>query len=611
MVRSFNKILKTIKYCKGINYLLLAGTLLMCIDVILDIFIAWVQGFFMEIIIKGNIQQLKNMVIFGLIGVVIFPLINYIGDYIRSIYMEKSTRRLSEEVFNRLNSLPFSFFLKYSIQDIVARATYDIGIVLSTISNGVFGIFNNVIMIIAAFIFLAKINLQMSIIVVLTGPITFAFGRLADTKIRRLSNKLHDKSSEIRALVQEMVCGINEVKIYDLKSLFTNKFTTLKDEENKIIKSLAFFKGFMSQGIMVINASMMIVVIYYISKSSINGFLSVGTILSFVYLMKKVQDPFVGLSDTWGGIQQGLGVYKRVFEILDEPQIENIEENRGNQKLIRDMRSLKSNVDSGKRYNINDYKSTDQKTEMERYIVNIENLKFCFEEGTCLFDNLNLKIKHKQKVALVGTSGCGKTTLARIILKLYKAQSGKIEINHINSSSGLFNNDFNLDWSFKNDASYVSQNTYLFPGTIKENILFEDIEKINEMNKMTDTCLKFVKDLENGFETIIGDQALNLSGGQKQRIGIARAIVRDACVLVMDEPTAFLDKENEEIIIELIEEHTKEKALLLITHNLRVASKLDHIVVMDNGRIVEQGDHESLIKKGGLYCKLYSQNTTS
>jgi ABC-type multidrug transport system fused ATPase/permease subunit len=166
-----------------------------------------------------------------------------------------------------------------------------------------------------------------------------------------------------------------------------------------------------------------------------------------------------------------------------------------------------------------------------------------------------------------------------------------------------------LAWGFKNDTSYVSQNTYLFPGTIKENILFGDISKINEMNKMSDTCLKFVKDLENGFETIIEDQSLNLSGGQKQRIGIARALVKDACVLVMDEPTAFLDKENEEIITELIEEHTKEKTLLLITHNLRVASKLDHIVVMDKGRIVEQGDHESLVKKCGLYCKLYSQNT--
>lgn len=497
--------------------------------------------------------------------------ITYFSTLVYGIFRAKVMLDIRRTATEHLEKLPLSFIEDNHTGDIISRLTNDLSSVQNFIGDSLFKTLIQFASVIITSIYLIEINWKLYIVTFMViPPGLFAIDRISKP-MKKYFKEASKNLGKANSIAQDSYGGIPIIKAFNLEELFQNKFNeNIKNGLKYNIQGVHRLKYIPPFNIILRSTPFSICLIYG-AYLSINNEISPGQLLSFTYLMGGIVWTFAFLPGIISNLTNSLGTTERFFEILDTP----IEREDGN---------CFENLDSQK-------------------VVSFDKVSFAYNGEKNILKDLSFQVNNGSKIALVGASGCGKSTVLKLISGFYYHQKGNIELFGYNSK------DWNIN-HLRSKLSYVSQDTYLFPGTVMENILLGNIrakrEEVINAAKAADAH-EFILELPDGYNTLVGERGIKLSGGQRQRISIARAFLKNAPIILLDEATSALDTLSEAAIQNSLEKIMEGKTAIIVAHRLSTIKNVDEIYVMDNGSIVDRGKHEELIKVDNIYSKLYAK----
>lgn len=557
------QIAKVFTYADIYGKVLSFGIFLTLVDIIANILIAKGQEILLNIIRAGDLAQLIRMLKICVIAILVIPIVNYVGDYIRAYYPALIRQSLALRVFDQINRLPFPVIQRKHSGDLVARVSRDVENISAYTISSMSEVFYNILLCGVSFVYLAQMDLPLALLVIAIGPITFGSGRFFDKKIRDLTLQENNQAAHIRGFLQEAFQGVQEIKHFSAQTRFTAEYDRLRAEQNALLQKKAAYQILMTQTVQLINTGLTVLLIYATGVKVMDGSLRVGAIIAFIYLLGRVQEPFIGLSTVFGNMQVGLAASDRVFELMEVQPEEAL---------------------TGQSISVVD----------EKNVIEFTNVSFTYttSEGTKVFKNVNFTVKQGETVALIGPSGTGKSTIAKLCCGLYEPDAGEIKVFGHNVRENRV--------GIRSLIAYVPQNSYLFRTTIAENIAYgrEQISSgaIPEAARQA-SCTDFIDGLPDQFTAMVSEMGKNLSGGQRQRIAMARAFLRQAPLLILDEPTSALDQENVQAIKDGIAKLMQQQstlATLIITHDLTLVENVSRILVIQDGQVIVKNEKERL-----------------
>lgn len=493
----------------------------------------------------------------GLCGYFSIYHINYVGF--------KVVEDLRRQTFHHLQRQQMGFYSRHSSGELISRVTNDTMMVQHAVSGVVADIVRQPALLLSAVGFMLYTDPMLTLISVVLFPVSVAPVIILGRKVRKYSRQGQEYMAGLSSVLQENVSGVRVVKSFGMEAHEESKF----DIENRnvfgrLIKTV--LARHVNQPLMEFVAGLGIVAIMmYVRVSQ----LGIGEFFAFAAALGVAYQPVKMLSKVHMEIQKAMGSAERIFALLDEP-IDVVEPENGI--------SLQSPVEE----------------------IKFDHVSFRYDEANVLED-INLTIKAGEKVALVGSSGSGKSTLASLVPRFYDATEGRVTLN------GHDLRDFSFE-GLRSQIALVTQDTFLFDDSITRNIAYGQAEP--DMDRVIDAAHRahahdFIEAMEAGYDTRVGERGGRLSGGQKQRLAIARAIYRDAPILILDEATSALDNESERQVQAAINEMMKGRTSIVIAHRLSTIQHADRILVLQEGKIVEQGSHQALLDQNGIYRYLY------
>ena len=534
----------------------------------------------------GMIERFKGTggVDFGYIGKILLglgglylvsALFSYIQQYMMAGVSQTIVYKLRKEVSNKLSKLPLKYYDKNTKGDILSRTTNDIENVSAIIGQAITQVITSIATIIGILSMMISINLMLTGITVLVIPISvFLIGVIAK-KSQKYFTKQWDVTGDLNGHVEEMFTGHQIVKAFGNEDKSIERFKELNEELYEASWKAQFISGVIKP-IMDFGSNINYVIICLVGAIKVtSGNMALGDIQAFVQYSRQFNQPIGQLSNIINNIQSAIASAERVFELLDE---EEEVKDRADAVTIKE---LKGNV-------------------------KIDNIDFSYSPDKKLIQNMNLDIKPGAKVAIVGPTGAGKTTIVNLLMRFYDVDKGSILVDGVNIKSmrrGYLRSLYGM----------VLQDTWLFNGTVKENIAYgkenATDEEIIEAAKAA--CADhFIKTLPHGYDTILDEDATNISQGQKQLLTIARAFLANSPIIILDEATSSVDTRTEKLIQEAMDRLMKGRTSFVIAHRLSTIKNADIILVMDNGTIIETGTHEELMDKKGFYANLYNSQFT-
>jgi len=454
----------------------------------------------------------------------------------------------------------------------LSNFTTDTGTLFGVLTGVVVTLFKETFTLIALLGLMFYHDWQLSLLAIIMIPIAaFSSKNLG----KKMGKKVHislEASDKFMKFLSEMIKGSWLIKIYQKEEEELKRISMVIDERFKAIRKVEQTRLGAGPIMEIISAIAIAIVVFFAGYRSMQGAITLGEFVSFLAALMLAYQPVRALAGINIGIQEGISAAKRIYEIIDQKN-----------EIYHD-----ENAPS---------------LELKNASVEFKNISFTYPDGTHALKNLSAKIEGGTKVGLVGVSGSGKTTFLNLIPRFFHLKNGSILIDNQNI------NDINLN-SLRKEISLVSQDVILFDDTIKANILYGNAFASNE--EIIKACKfaaaqDFVEKLPNKYETIIGENGIKLSGGQKQRLSIARAILKNSSIILLDEATSSLDSESESIIQQAIENLTKNKTTIIIAHRLSTVMNCDKILVFENGQIIEEGKHEFLVNNSSTYKKLYEK----
>lgn len=501
-------------------------------------------------LVKGVLTYAQNLIIFGI-----------------SWELVVSVR---EKLFSHIHSLPFEFFEANQTGHLISRIINDVAVMQSTVTRTLKELMQNVVMALALLIWLFYLKWQWAIIAIIIFPLmVFPISNIS-RKLKRLSHKGQEILADINAAILESFSGIKIVRSFGLESREKARFNSYSEsfigvmKKNvkyvEIVSPLLEFLGVLSAG----------VVLWYGGNQVLAENVTQGTFIAFIVAMFMLYGPLRLLFRLYANVQISLAAAERVFSILD------LEEEKAGEgtEILENFRDR----------------------------IEFRQVTFRYpSRDAAVLKGIDVEIKKSDVLAIVGVSGAGKTTLIDLLFRFYNAASGKILID------GKDIREYRLH-SLRRNLALVTQETFLFNDSIWNNIFFGKSHASDEEVLRAAKAAHvdhFVKDMDDGYETVIGERGVKLSGGQRQRISIARAILRDAPILVLDEATSALDSESEKLVQDALHNLMENRTTLVISHRLSTIKNADRIIVLDEGEIAETGTHASLFSDGGLYRKYF------
>lgn len=487
-------------------------------------------------------------------------------------FTENTLANLRFALYANLIKLPMNFFTQKRVGELNSRISSDIAQIQDTLTTTIAEFLRQFILIIGGVILLASESIKLTLIMLAIVPLVAVAAVIFGRFIRKYSKKVQDTVAESQVIVEETLQGISNVKA------FSNEWYEIGRYQSKIkeIVSIAIkggqYRGYFASFIIFCLFGAIVGVVWFGVTLSIEGEMSVGQLITFVLYSTFVGASFGGVAELYAQIQKAVGATERVFELLDEKP-EDIKNNQNGTSL-----KLKGNVS-----------------------FNHVGFSYPSRKEITVLSDVSFQATFGQKIALVGPSGAGKSTISALLLRFYDVEKGEIIIDGKNIQ------DYDLA-ELRGNMSIVPQDVILFGGSIKENIAYGKPDATFEEIKLAAqqaNALEFINGFPEQFETLVGERGIKLSGGQRQRIAIARALLKNPSILILDEATSSLDSESEKLVQEALETLMKGRTSIIIAHRLSTIRSADTILVLNNGIIAEQGTHKVLMEvENGIYKNL-------
>ncbi|WP_315109400.1 ABC transporter ATP-binding protein [Clostridium intestinale] len=528
-------------------------------------------------IVKGvtgasiNFEYVIRILLILAVIYVLGPLTTYLANALLTEAIQNTMRDLRDAIQNKIRRLPVNYFDKNTYGNILSRITNDVDSVSNALQQSFIQVVNSILSVILAVSMMFSLNIKLSLIAILIIPLSYLASKFIVNKSQGLFNSQQEALGKLNGKVQETYTGFNEIKLYGKQEDSIEEFKEINEELFNTGFKAQFISSIMSPVVSLIAYLTIAVVGVVGAMFTIAGALTVGNLQAFIRYIWQINQPLSQVTQLSSTIQAAFSAANRVFEILDEE--EEVQDKKDSIKLDNPVGD-----------------------------VTFEHVKFGYSEENILIEDLSVDIKSGQMVAIVGPTGAGKTTLVNLLMRFYEVLDGSIKID------GVDTRDMKRE-DLRSLFGMVLQDTWLYNGTIHENIEYGRLgtskEEVIEAAKIANVH-HFIKTLPDGYNMILNEEASNISQGEKQLLTIARAVVSDPKILILDEATSSVDTRLELLLQKAMRNIMKGRTSFVIAHRLSTIRSADLILVMNEGNIIEQGTHEELMKKGGFYEKLYN-----
>ena len=485
---------------------------------------------------------------------------------------ESTLRDIRKDAFQRLVYMPMDFFNKNKVGELTSRISSDITQIQTTLQTTIAEFFRQIVIIVGGITFLAFISMKLALIMLGTLPVIIVIAVIFGKFIKRFSKEAQDEAANSNVILEEALMGISNVKSFTNETFMLTKFKKVIDSIRALNIKSGLWRGVFISFIIFTMFGAIVFVIWQglLMTQGADPELARGDFFSFIMYTVMMGASFGALPDMYANIQKAVGATENLMTIIETES--ELELNNG--KLTPEITG----------------------------VVAFESVNFSYPQRKDIevLKNISFDIKENQTIALVGASGSGKSTIASLLLNYYPLASGQIKYNGVSASE--------IDtYHLRSSIAIVPQEVILFAGSIRENILFGDVnatdEAVHSAAKQAN-ALEFIETFPEGMETQVGDRGIQLSGGQKQRIAIARAILKNPKILILDEATSALDSESEKAVQEALNKLMVGRTSFVIAHRLSTIKNANNIFVIENGEIIEKGNHDELIQLNGKYSNL-------
>ena len=517
-----------------------------------------------------DLKSISNIALFLVILYAAGALLNYVQSFIISSVIQHFSKRLRTAIAEKINKLPLRYFDSHSQGDTLSRVTNDVDTVGQSLNQSLGAVISSSLLLIAVLFMMFYNNVVLSFVTIGSVLIGFVFVALIMGKSQRFFRAQQENLASVNGYVEEMYSGHNVIVSYNATDESKVAFQTLNTNLYNSMWKSQFISGIMMPLMMFVGNFGYVMVVLVGASMALNGDVTMGTIVAFMVYVRIFSQPLSQIAQGITTLQQASAAMGRVFEFLAEPEMEN-DEHKAQQ-----LTTLKGDVAFDKVF-------------------------FGYNPDRTIIHDFSANAKAGQKIAIVGPTGAGKTTIVNLLMKFYEIDKGRITIDGVDTKQMKRS-------EVHDDFSMVLQDTWLFEGTIKENLIYNQKNISDEAVVAAAKAVgvhHFIKTLPKGYDTVL-DDTVSLSVGQKQLLTIARALLKDAPLLILDEATSSVDTRTEELIQKAMDKLMEGRTSFVIAHRLSTIRNADLILVMRDGNIIEQGNHEQLMEQNGFYADLYN-----
>jgi ATP-binding cassette subfamily B protein len=517
-----------------------------------------------------NLQGLIKLSIFLLLMIGVQFISKLIQIYLTNLSGQKIMKDLRHDLFQTMESFEIDVFTKEPSGKIITRITNDVENMNELLTSGIVSLLGDMLMVVFSIIFLFYINLKLSLISLIPLPVAIIAALFLGNKMEKIYEKVRDILTRMNIHMQESLTGLPIIQTFGVEKTNLSKFSNITKDFRFTFHKAQMLNIMLRQSINALSYTSIVFVIVFGGLFALKGTATVGTIVAFLVYLNQLYGPLGDLSDRFSILQNAISSMAKLDDFLTSNNVEK-EGNKGFKKPVQGE-------------------------------IELENVSFSYDKDSIILENINMKIKKGEKVAIVGFTGAGKSTIANLILSFYEPDSGSVKIDGIDTK--ILNKK-----ELRKNSAIVLQNIFIFKGSVRDNIALgrEDFTEEKIINAAKEIGVHdFIMKLPNGYDTELSTEGKNISVGERQLVSFARALVYNPKILILDEATASIDTNTEEIIENDIKKLMKDRTSIVIAHRLSTIRNADMIYVINKGKIVESGTHRQLMLGKGLYYELYT-----
>ena len=551
---------------------LVAAVICMAFSGASNVVVPWLIKDVIDKVLANKDTVTLNLIVIGILALFLFRGFFYFGErYLMSFVGQKIVNDIREKLYRHLQTLSLSYFDRRKTGNIMSNLTNDVSALQTAIAGNLISFVQEAVILAGSLVSMFALYWKLTLLTLVIVPLVVVTINFFGGRLRKAGHDVQGKMADITALLEEAISGIRIIRSFNREEFEIKRFVVQNDKNFWALMTTTKLTSMLTPFIQFFAAIAVTGIIWYGGMSVIEGKMTAGALIAFLIYAINLANPVRRISEIYGDIQKSLAAADRVFETLD---------------TMPEVQEKKNAITLPK---------------VQGHIV-FDHVSFAYDKDHEALTDFNLEVKPGQVVALVGPSGAGKSTVANLLPRFYDITGGKLTIDGVNIKDVTFS-------SLRQQIGLVPQETMLFNASVRDNILYGCLDASEEeviAAAKAANAHEFIMDLPQGYDTHVGDRGNALSGGQRQRIAIARAILKNPQILILDEATSALDTESEKIVQAALDRLMEGRTAVVIAHRLSTVRNADDIVVIDHGKIVEEGTHTELLAKNGLYASLYA-----